>query len=380
MYNLLAYGAMLADVGRTSAYARALAARVGPGAVVLDIGTGPGIMALLACRAGAAKVYAVEPGDVIEVAREAATASGFADRICFIQAMTMAIDLPERVDGIVSEIHGTLPLFEKSLVSIVDARNRFLKPGGWIVPVRETLWAALASSPTAHKIAVEAWTTGYGFDFSTARAKAANQWRTLRVKPADLLVTPQCWATLDYATASRPHIAGEISWSIARSGIGHGISVWFESETAPGEGFSNSPAAEEHIFGQAFFGWPGATTLSEGDEVRVNLRADFDGDDYVWSWETQVSDVRAGTVKTHYRQSSFLAQPFGRRQLRKRAHTFVPDLDDDGRIDGWILEMMGRKLPLGEIAARLLAEFPSYFRSWDAALTRLGDLSDRYSR
>ncbi len=55
MYSLADYGDMIADEGRTSVYARALEARITPLSVVLDIGTGPGILALLACRAGARK-------------------------------------------------------------------------------------------------------------------------------------------------------------------------------------------------------------------------------------------------------------------------------------------------------------------------------------
>ena len=90
MYDVVAYGEMMADAGRTSAYARALEARIAPGSVVMDIGTGAGLFALLGCRAGAARVYAVEFDDVIQLAREAAAANGFADRIQFVHATTGA--------------------------------------------------------------------------------------------------------------------------------------------------------------------------------------------------------------------------------------------------------------------------------------------------
>jgi ribosomal protein L11 methylase PrmA len=119
---------MVADKGRTSSYDRALRANIRPGAVVLDIGAGPGIMTFLACRAGAAKVYAVEPDDVIQLAQQIAADNGFSSRIEFIQAMTTEIDLPEKVDGIVADIRGRSPLFAKSIVSIIDARDRFLNP------------------------------------------------------------------------------------------------------------------------------------------------------------------------------------------------------------------------------------------------------------
>ncbi len=234
MYDLIAYGDMIADKGRTSAYARALESLVVPESVVLDIGTGAGILALLACRAGAARVYAVEAGGVIAVAREAAAANGFADRIRFIQAESTAVDLPERVDGIVSDIHGVLPLFQSSVVSILDARERLLKPGGWIVPERETLWAALFTSVPTHQQVVEAWNTEYGFDLSGARWRAANQSRRHRFAASDLISAPQRWATLDYRTMAGPNVDGEISWVVERPAIGHGIASWFDCEMQPG--------------------------------------------------------------------------------------------------------------------------------------------------
>jgi protein arginine N-methyltransferase 1 len=130
------YGSMIRDTARTGAYAGALRAVVRPDSVVLDIGTGSGILALLACRFGARKVYAVEPDDIIQLAREAAAANGFADRIEFIQGISTRLDLREKVDVIVSDLRGVLPALEQGLVSIMDARDRLLAPGGRLIPHR----------------------------------------------------------------------------------------------------------------------------------------------------------------------------------------------------------------------------------------------------
>src|SRR5690349_14652587 len=126
MYNIGDYGQMIADRIRTGAYAAALQKAVNPRAVVLVVGTGTGICALLACQYGARKVYAVEPSDAIAVAREIASANGFSDRIEFIQRDSKDITLPQKADVIVSDMRGTLPLFGTNLVSILDARRRFL--------------------------------------------------------------------------------------------------------------------------------------------------------------------------------------------------------------------------------------------------------------
>lgn len=296
---------MIGDRGRTDAYARAIERHVQPGAVVLDIGTGSGIFALLACRAGAARVYAVEPDDIVHLARAAAQANGVADRITFIHELSTHVELPERVDGVVAEIHGALPMYRTSLRSLLDARDRLMKPGGWIVPRRETLWAAISASASIERLFFSNWDNQYRLDFSAARDCAVNSTRQHPVNASDLLVVPQCWGTLDYAVLMSSDVAGEVTWTIERAAVGHGISLWFDCETADGIGFSNSPRApEEHEFGQLLLPWPQPTSLAPGDRVDIRIRADFHTHDYLWTWETRVTDAE-GTTRRHFRQSSF---------------------------------------------------------------------------
>jgi len=380
MYTLPDYGDMIADTGRTDAYARALTSRIDSSSVVLDIGTGAGILALLACRAGARKVYAVEPSDAIQVAREAAIANGFADRIQFIQAMTTAIDLPEAVDGIVSDLHGTTPMFGPSLVSILDARDRLLKPGGWMIPACETMWVSLVSSPTAHDRAIAVWTTKYGFDLESARDRTSSHLHKTWLSEGELVGAPQLWATLDYARLDSPNARGDASWRIDRRCVVHGLVVWFDCETAPRTTFSNSPASgQRHIYGQSFLPWRTALSLAAGDIVSVRLRADFVGDEFVWGWDTRVRGESSSTDDHASRQSTWQSTMISTDRLRRRAANFVPTLTEEANIDRWILDLMAQRLALGEIAQRVLTAFPLDFDDLDAALTRVGSLSERYS-
>ena len=379
MYNIVHYAGMIAFEERTSAYARALEANIVAGDVVLDIGCGPGILSLLACRASAAKVYAVEPDDVIELARETATDNGLLDRIEFIQAMSTEIDLPQQVDGIVTDIHGVLPLHGKSFVSILDARDRFLKPGGWIIPARETIWGALACCPDLHGSLTEAWDTPYRFNFDKARTQAVNGYCAARLKPEQLLGTPQRWAVLEYKDLNHLDVKGDMSWVVEVRTRVHGVCAWFDSETAPGFGFSNSPAATgPYVYRHAFFPWPEAVELMPGDKVRVSLQADFVEQDYVWSWNTDVT-TNSGEVKARFGQSTFLGSPVSPNRLRRRGASFVPAPKEDWSVDYKVLDLMRQGMTLGEIAKTLLAEFPARFKDLKAALTRAGDLSERYS-
>ena len=104
MYDIHDYGGMINDSVRMTAYIRSLRSIITPESVVLDIGTGPGIFALMACQLGARKVYAIEPMDVIELAKELAEINNFSERITFIQDRSANVELPEaHRKGIVGE-------------------------------------------------------------------------------------------------------------------------------------------------------------------------------------------------------------------------------------------------------------------------------------
>src|SRR5947209_410431 len=134
MYSLEAYGKMASDEIRTGAYLEALRRTLTTDSVVVDLGCGPGIFALYACRLGARKVYAIEPSESIQIARDLAEANGLSSRIEFIQDLSTNVTLPERADVIVADLRGVLPFYGASVSSMIDARERFLAPGVTLIP------------------------------------------------------------------------------------------------------------------------------------------------------------------------------------------------------------------------------------------------------
>src|SRR5881394_849299 len=157
MYGLGAYGSMIADRVRVEAYAEALRKSVRKGSVVAEIGTGPGIFAVLACQLGAGRVYAIEPSAIIQVAREIASANGCADKIEFFEDLSNRVTIPTRADVVFSDLRGILPLFQRHIPAIIDARSRFLAPGGTMIPRKDTLWAAIAEAPKPYEQLVGPW-------------------------------------------------------------------------------------------------------------------------------------------------------------------------------------------------------------------------------
>ena len=106
---------------------------------------------------GARRVYAIEPDDIIQVARDLAAANGYADRIEFFQALSTQVNLPERADVIISDIRGPIPLFGLAIPAIIDARRRFLAPGGILIPRSDTLWAAVVTAPHLYRRYLGVW-------------------------------------------------------------------------------------------------------------------------------------------------------------------------------------------------------------------------------
>ena len=380
MYSISGYGSMMWDRVRMPAYEEALRRSVSPGCVVLDLGAGTGIMSLLACRFGARRVYAVEPADAIHLARELAVANGFGDRIVFHQQDSTKLSLPEPVHVIVADLRGVLPLYHGNLAILADARRRFLKPGGRLLPARDTLWAALVEAPTAYHQLVNVWReNGFGFNLEAARRLMANNPVKERVRPEQLLTEPQSWAMLDYTIRDEPNVRGECHWTAQRSGNAHGLCLWFEGLLLDGVPLSNRPGAPEMIYGQNFFPLVESIPIAAGDRVDVTLDARLVGDDYVWSWETQVFSA-AGVELAHFRQSTLAATPLTPASLRKRAADHVPVLEADGELDCFILARIDGVQSLEAIARQTAATFPERFATWLQALARVGELSQKYSR
>ena len=132
---------MLHDDRRTGEYLAALGQAVRPGDVVLDIGTGSGVLAIAAARAGARHVYAVEASDIAEVAERVFAVNDMADRITLVAGWSRQIELPEPPDLLVSEVIGNEPFEEEILETTLDARCRLLKPGARRAPNALTLFA-----------------------------------------------------------------------------------------------------------------------------------------------------------------------------------------------------------------------------------------------
>ena len=166
---------MIRDRVRTEAFGRAIDSVIRPGDVVLDFGAGSGILSVLAARAGASRVYAIEQTTMAVLAQELAVTNGVDEIIRVIQGNVLDIEPPERVDVIVSEWLGGFGIDEGMLPPLIVARDRWLKPTGAMIPNAVTAWAALVHNRYLEDMVGFLRDNPYGVDFDALIEKTVNE-------------------------------------------------------------------------------------------------------------------------------------------------------------------------------------------------------------
>ena len=372
---------MIADHGRMDPYVEALRQTVRPESVVLDLGAGLGAFAILACRLGARRVYAVEPGDVLDIAARVAGANGCGERIEFFRQTSDTLVLPEPATIIVSDLRGALPLYESHLPSIIDARERLLARGGVLIPRRDVIQAALCEQGDRQRSFTDPWDTNkYELDLSVAKPLARNTWRLDRLDEARLLAAVKPCLTLDYDRLDTPHAHGEIEWRVDQGGTAHGFGLWFETTLVEGVRFTNAPGSSVAAYRPAFFPFERPVEVRPGDRVDLDLRADLIGGEYVWRWRTRFRDDAPGSRPTvEFDQSTLLSVPWTLEQVHRTSPSFVPTLGEEGRVDRMILDDLLEGRRLGEAARNAAEAFPDRFPTAEDALASVVRLAERYA-
>lgn len=142
---------MMNDALRNAAYDRAIRKAVRSESLVFEIGTGAGLLAMMAARAGAKHVITTElVPHIAETAREIIAHNGFDQRITVLAKSSRSClageDLPEKADVLITETFDAGFLGEDAVPSIQHARRHLLKPDAKIVPRAGTVFGALLES------------------------------------------------------------------------------------------------------------------------------------------------------------------------------------------------------------------------------------------
>jgi hypothetical protein len=368
---------MLADTARTRAFEGAIQARVKPGDTVVDLGCGSGILAFFACRAGARRVYALEVEPLIELAKALCQVNGFADRVVFINERSTRVAIPEPVDVIVTETIGNLGLEEGILGWTADARRRFLKPQGCLIPEAIALFAALVEAPEAYR-SVSDWSAlPYGLDFSPAQDRACNNPGWTKIRPEACLCSPALIGEVELIHNERDACEGRAEVTATRSGVCHGIGGWFRARLTETILLSNAPPLATPSWTHGFFPLARPLPVVAGEVFSLRLSVHGNGSLWRWGLERCATTGRGGAEPAL--QSTLAGRFLSMEQLRKGAGHSLPRLGAKGEAQRFILEAMDGTRTLDAIAAAVLDRFEGVFPDPREASDLVRQISRRYA-
>lgn len=282
------HGHMLSDRIRVNAYAEALQRAVRPGMRVLDVGTGTGLLACLAARAGAGRVDAIEVGEIIDVARRVVAHNQLEDRVKLHAGLSYHAHLPHRAELLVTETLGNFGLEEGILATVLDARFRLLEPGAPILPSAVELFVRPLEHP-AEAAKLEALTTEVaGVRYDCLAGEPQRQLWYTRFSEAEALGPRQSLGRVDLRTHDSPDFAGRAELLITRDGLMHGVGGTFRAELGPELEVHNEPVGGAPHWRQAFFPLDEAWPLKAGERLAVHIASHEGGS--VWSWSVRSRD------------------------------------------------------------------------------------------
>lgn len=243
---------MLRDEPRTAGYLAAIRELVGPDDVVLDIGTGTGVLAVAAAEAGARQVYAIEANpETARYARALIDGSPCRDRIELINGWSTEVQLPERCDLLVSEMIGDDPLDEDIVAMTADAMERHLKPNARLIPKRLDIYAQPVRLPAGkHEEQffcdedIAKWDQKYGLKFGSLRAMNPRHTTELvlpqETKDWEFAAPRQKLTSLDLTQCSKSVFDEQFVFELT-NGPANGVLVFFETALSEQQNLSTDP-------------------------------------------------------------------------------------------------------------------------------------------
>lgn len=265
---------MVFDQRRVNAYQQAIKSKVKPGDIVVDIGAGTGLLSFLALQAGASRVYAIERSPVIKWAKLLAEKNGFSDKIIFHNSDSRDIELPEKADVIVSELIGHLAFEEGMAETIPDARERFLKPQGALIPSFVSLHAALVCEREIYPKYIDSWGSTCGIDYSVMREQAVQSAFITDISERDLLSKSEEIFSVDFTQSGLGTVDVTPTYRVLRHGIVNGIALWFDANLAPNTRLSSGPWTKTH-WKQCFIPFAEPTKVSANENFEINIKLNF---------------------------------------------------------------------------------------------------------
>lgn len=264
---------LLSDPNRNAALIELLAHRA-PGARVLEVGCGTGLLSLVAARMGAARVFAVEPTPLAGLARQLVADNGLADVVEVLVGRIEDLE-PRPVDLAFSELLNADPFFEGP-VPAMRAAARWTGDHGLLAPSRLRVWVALVMASSSAREArlahreIDAVAGRYDLDLRRLSAALSDVGSYRYVSSTERVVSTAALAWDVRLGVDEPAPVVEVEVDVLEPTPAAGAILWFEAELPDDACMSNAPGEGGH-WGQLICAWPDERGYRAGERVRLRL-------------------------------------------------------------------------------------------------------------
>jgi SAM-dependent methyltransferase len=267
---------LLADRVRNAAFHAALKRVIMAGkTTVADIGSGTGFLGFLAARLGAKRVDLYETADIAGVSRKLLRHNRL-NNVRIAEVHSTEVAEPDKVDVIVSETLGNYPFEENIVETLNDARERFLAPGGVIIPRAVEQFVCPVVNERFYR-ELTAWDeVGYGLDFAPAKAMSLNNIYVRTFAAGDLLenaLVAKAWDRLAFDRTNKTTRSGEASWTAKKRVAICGLALWWSAELVEGVEISTGPLSPHTHWEQLYLPVLTPIVLEPGQTLMVRLRS-----------------------------------------------------------------------------------------------------------
>ena len=352
-FSVQAHQSLVFDGLRNGFYSAAIKGAVKKDSIVLDLGSGLGIHGFMAALEGARTTYLVDPSPVTQIATMIAKANDLSAKVVCLEKKIQEVDLPEKADIIISVFTGNFLLAEDLLPSLFYARDKYLRPGGRLIPDRAIMEAVPVSASEYYEKNVGAWSRPlHQIDFTAVREFAANDlyFDQPKAMQSVFLAEPATILELDVMTADDAACRSRIEVKISKSGLCHGWLGWFQIRLGD-QWLSTSPLKTQTHWSQVFLPLAQPVQVTAGEKISFELnRPEFGG----WTWTVE-------TDSTRQRQSSFLSEPLSPEALNRKSDDYTASLSVKGQAVQNILERLNGNETTSNIAEVIADLYPQLF-------------------
>uniref|UniRef100_A0A8D1WKA0 type I protein arginine methyltransferase n=1 Tax=Sus scrofa TaxID=9823 RepID=A0A8D1WKA0_PIG len=241
--------------------------------VVLDVGSGTGILSMFAAKAGAKKVFGIECSSISDYSEKIIKANHLDNIITIFKGKVEEVELPvEKVDIIISEWMGYCLFYESMLNTVIFARDKWLKPGGLMFPDRAALYVVAIEDRQYKDFKIHWWENVYGFDMTCIRDVAMKEPLVDIVDPKQVVTNACLIKEVDIYTVKTEELSFTSAFclQIQRNDYVHALVTYFNIEFTKCHkkmGFSTAPDAPYTHWKQTVFYLEDYLTVRRGEEI-----------------------------------------------------------------------------------------------------------------